>query len=101
MLKSEAECLDCYEGKYCATAGLTAPTGDCTEGYFCTTGKTIATPESCVAPKYCPAGVGSPIECPTGFYQNVNNQGRCKECPKGSFCNKGTIFNCLAGYYCP
>jgi hypothetical protein len=37
-------CLPCTPGSYCATPGLTAPTGLCAAGSFCAGGDTIANP---------------------------------------------------------
>lgn len=102
MLSSETECLSCYEGKYCETDGLTAPTGDCNGGYFCGIGSTQATPagNTCTQPLYCPPGSGTAINCPTGFYQDADNEPVCKECPTGFYCHSGSQQVCIAGYYC-
>ena len=101
MLTASNQCLTCYEGQYCATTGLTAPTGACSPGYYCPSGQSTPNPNGCSAPLYCPSGVGAAIQCPTGYYQDTNNQGYCKECPSGSYCNKGTIMQCPLGFYCP
>jgi len=103
MLEDPSKCLLCYEGKYCATAGITEPTGDCDLGSFCEVGETVPNPAGKVstAPLHCPRGSGAPISCPTGFYQDKNAQGFCHSCKKGQFCYGGTQFACIAGYYCP
>jgi len=103
MLTLDTQCLTCYEGKYCATAGITAPTDDCSAGYYCPEGQTAPNPVAyqCTSPKYCPPGSGSPIECPPGFYNDENVKGNCKDCPKGSYCYAGTVRDCPAGFYCP
>lgn len=43
-LHNITSCTPCTSGSYCATAGLTAPTGLCEKGYFCGGGSTLATP---------------------------------------------------------
>ena len=45
-LRSADECSPCVAGQYCATEGLTAPTGPCAEGYFCGSGSSVANPHA-------------------------------------------------------
>lgn len=103
MLKAQSECLPCYEGKYCATAGITEPTDDCAMGYYCVKAETVPNPNGQTSqfPLYCPQGSGVCINCPTGFYQDKNIQGVCFKCPKGEYCYAGTKHACSAGYFCP
>ena len=57
----------CTPGWYCATPGLSAPTGLCPSGFYCPIG--TATPLPCgAASVYCPAGshVTSPV--PLGYF---------------------------------
>ena len=102
---------------YCATAGLTAPTGICSAGYFCGGGSSVATPfesanssylisyvgDTCVSilnttklndlcppGHYCPSGSASPVQCPPGTNSSSTGLESASEC--GS---------CPAGYYCP
>jgi cysteine-rich repeat protein len=79
----------CDPGKYCASTGLSTPTGLCSAGYYCTGGATTATGDGqCNAGYYCPAGSDSPTENVCGFGNY---------CPTGS----GSPFQCAAGSYCP
>jgi hypothetical protein len=99
---------------YCASAGLTKPTGYCTEGYYCRGGSTVATPfesgeskyrvsyigdtclngtkenDVCPAGHYCPKGSISPVPCPAGTNSSSQGLTSVKDCPA-----------CVQGYYCP
>lgn len=46
MLESESECTDCIGGSYCATPGLSMPTGLCAAGYYCEIGVDTPAPEN-------------------------------------------------------
>jgi hypothetical protein len=43
-LQNITQCTPCTGGYYCATAGLSSPTGLCDKGYFCGGSSTVATP---------------------------------------------------------
>jgi hypothetical protein len=115
-LRNESQCTPCTSGYYCATKGLTAPTGKCREGYFCGGGSSVATPhesgesglqisyvgETCVESlnttlndicppgHYCPEGSGSPHPCPPGTNSSATNLANVTDCPP-----------CTRGFYCP
>lgn len=36
---------------------------------------------------YCPEGSHQPIRCDSGTYQDETEQGTCKVCPTGYFCD--------------
>ena len=71
-------CLKCPPGKYCATAGLTAPTGNCAAGYLCLESSPINKPsardevsgrwDKCPKGSYCLEGTAYPYPCPRGTY---------------------------------
>lgn len=100
-LEDNTNCKPCEPGHYCATAGLSSPTGECTPGYFCAEGSTSATAADCTATNYCPQGSANQETCPIGFYNTLTRQGSCTECEAGSTCFNGQKANCPKGYYCP
>jgi hypothetical protein len=59
--------LTCPAGYYCATSGLSSPTGACTAGYYCTAGSLSATQNGCTSGNYCPSGSDQMTACPVGF----------------------------------
>ena len=93
--------MECPAGFMCETAGLSQPTGPVSAG--ARTSDSILEDLTCstVNSEYCPLGTFIEQQCPTGFYQDVANQGYCKECIAGQFCINGASQNCYAGYYCP
>ena len=61
-------CIQCPEGSYCPTAGLTTPI-DCPKGH------------------YCPGGSSDPTACPMGTYRgdiSGKSESDCTNCPKGT-----------------
>ena len=94
-------CKKCEPGYYCATAGLSAPTGQCTPGHFCAEGSTSATAAECTAKNYCPQGSANEIRCPLGFYNTLTKQGKCTDCEAGYVCFDGERADCPKGYFCP
>lgn len=94
-------CLTCPPGFMCETAGLSEPTGPVTAGILTTDHILENVTCSSTTSEYCPLGSYIALQCWTGFYQDVASQGKCKECPAGSYCINGSAQNCLAGYYCP
>lgn len=71
-----SQCTPCAAGAYCATPGLTAPTGPCAAAYYCQRGANTSTPldgrtgNLCPAGSYCPEGSGAPRRCPAGTFSN-------------------------------
>ena len=88
---------------YCATAGLTEPTGECKAGFYCGEGSTTdeVSGQYCTALTYCPPGAANVVICPTGFYSDVTTLTWCKTCLPGTYCKGGDKQDCPAGYYCP
>jgi len=85
----------------CATAGLAEPTGPVSSGVRTADGILENVTCSSSNSEYCPLGSYTALQCYSGYYQDVAAQGKCKECPAGSYCINGTPQNCLQGYYCP
>ena len=115
------ECTSCTPGRYCATAGLTSPTGLCAAGYFCGGGSIVPDPHESASPygisykgdtcvrlrndtvndicppsHYCEQGSSSPVPCPQGT--NTTSSGltsisQCTSCRSGYSCpNTGTYY---------
>ncbi|OMJ93310.1 hypothetical protein SteCoe_3776 [Stentor coeruleus] len=102
-LTVESDCAPCPYGYYCATTGLTAPTGQCSSGYFCEENSQSSTENDCTVGHYCPAGSFEPVPCYYGTYQPSTAQSSCDSCPEGKYCERHTDsgLDCPAGYYCP
>ena len=116
-LTSADECSYCMTGSYCATAGLTEPTGPCAAGYYCERGAISPNPSSsdmypsngpCIVEHYCPSGTVAPIPCPIGTFLDTTggfNVSSCRSCVGGSFCNTSGLTSptgfCSPGFYCP
>ncbi|CAC5381825.1 unnamed protein product [Mytilus coruscus] len=105
-----SDCHTCLQGYYCAGYGNPAASGPCTVGFYCPTGMNISTPGEYTCPQghYCPEGSHLPVRCDSGTYQDETEQGTCKECPTGYFCDNVkapvVLYNssiCPEGYYCP
>jgi hypothetical protein len=97
---SDDYCIICPPGFMCETAGLMQPTRPTAIGVR--TGDAILENQVCSTTnsQYCPLGTFIAQQCPTGYFQDVASQGKCKECPAGQYCLNGSAVNCLAGYYC-
>ena len=108
--------IPCTAGTYCATDGLSTPSGVCSAGYYCKIGSNTATPinylpevgGACPEGHYCLANSSSPTPCPPGTYSNeVANQNisDCQQCPSGYYCNAynltAPVGLCSDGYFCP
>ena len=106
--------IKCTPGYYCATTGLTTPTGTCLEGYYCTEGASIQNPRDgssgniCPAGYYCPQGSAYPTPCGIGYYQPYQEKiasTDCVICGAGFYCNSLAATSvtglCYAGYSCP
>ena len=118
--KTNAECIDCTPGFYCASYNLTAPSGPCDPGFVCTIGSSVPSPFSlqidvftnrlgggsvCPVASYCPRGTAAAYACPAGTYNGATQQAQCTICPASFFCpssitNYGSN-HCPAGYFCP
>ena len=64
----------------------TEPYGMCDEGWFCPTNNSLAqTPgNKCLAGHRCPQGSAQQQPCPSGYYQDLEEQGDCNLCPAGT-----------------
>ncbi|VFV21172.1 Hypothetical predicted protein [Lynx pardinus] len=104
-LRSIAECQLCPAGKFCALAGLAAPTGDCAAGHWCKGGATSKDPTDgargllCPAGHYCLEGTSPPLSL-LQWWQGLRPQ----LCPRGFYCPEGTGLDwqpCPPGTYGP
>ena len=91
---SVTACLQCQNGTYCESEGLTSYTGMCIAGYYCSQGSSTPNPSRfttvggpCPVGFYCPEGTPSPVSCPPGSY-----------CDRELLSIPAGI--CQAGYYC-
>ena len=116
----EDECRPCTPGYYCATPGLTSPTGPCFGGYYCTQAIAVPKPvvsngselingsgqegsgntqcglypsigDICPVGHFCPTGTATPIPCANGTYNDFKGQSECTICPKGFYCLEGAV----------
>ncbi|XP_053757174.1 zonadhesin-like isoform X1 [Panthera pardus] len=98
-LRSIAECQLCPAGKFCALAGLAAPTGDCAAGHWCKGGATSKDPTDgargllCPAGHYCLEGAPVPTQCPPGTWSEEGNKTPegCQDCSGGRLCSSGHL----------
>jgi hypothetical protein len=113
-LRVKEACLDCVEGSYCETPGLSEPTGLCAAGYYCGSRAITRSPlglngsDICSPGHYCPEGSVLPTPCPAGTNSTsygLHREDECGACSKGYYCpNVGTVkatLLCIGGYYCP
>ena len=49
--ESEAECIQCTQGSYCAGYGNTAVTAACDAGYYCPAGMNVSNPTEYTCPQ--------------------------------------------------
>jgi hypothetical protein len=118
-----ADCTDCTPGSFCATTGLTSPTGPCSAGSYCTLGSIVSSYGSttdsrggiCPVGHYCLENSAFPSQCPVGTYMSHTGatggtlyagvQIFCDLCGAGKACaskgmtSTGTL-PCAAGYFC-
>lgn len=112
-LEQESDCTPCSAGQYCATDGLSAPTGNCSPGYYCDENAKVSNPtdgttgDICPAGSYCVSGSSYYTECPKGTYNPstaIGSLANCTDCDPGMFCSMAGLTtpsgNCSAGYYC-
>jgi len=48
---SPESCVPCYPGSFCASVGLSSPTGPCTEGFYCPANFSSISPTAFLCPK--------------------------------------------------
>ena len=77
----EEVCKKCASGYYCATAGLSAPSGVCRPGYYCVYGATSPTDQKCPENYHCPEGAGFVIACPPGT-KSKSGSASLQDCQK-------------------
>ena len=67
-LRAVAAQTPCPPGDYCATQGLTQPTGKCFPGFYCLGGSPQPDPPAglCIPGHYCLEGSEAPLPCPSG-----------------------------------
>ncbi|XP_061734344.1 neurogenic locus notch homolog protein 3-like [Nerophis ophidion] len=101
-------CSSCPAGHFCATEGLSRPSGKCHQRFYCPGGDSAATGSEgglCPTAHYCPEGSASPAPCPAGSYTNLTGQSVCSLCCAGYYCPEKTSdfshFPCPPGFYCP
>ncbi len=108
-LQQSSECSQCTGGYYCATTGITSPTGLCGAGFYCPEGIPTSAPPTfvCTAGSYCPLGSSLPIACPSGTFNNLTGSvslAACRACSPGQFCaglrNIAPTGPCTSGYFC-
>jgi hypothetical protein len=89
----KSDCTPCDPGKYCATSGLSKPTGQCTEGWYCIRGAWADQPADFGTPNCdnSTVNISSNCYCPT------NATGG--QCQKGQYCPMGSneALSCTAG----
>ncbi|XP_070552128.1 fibrillin-2-like [Ptychodera flava] len=114
-----SDCVACLGGQYCASSGLSSPTGPCEGGYYCDDSSTTSMPsgtggDECKAGHFCPEGSPLPIACTGGYYCAVDRLSNVSgECDPGCYyCfSKAVVPNpndgnatgdiCPEGSYCP
>ena len=88
----------CPGGTYCASTGLSAPTGNCTGGYYCPAGSTgVQGVGLCARGFSCPSG-SERITCDAGLYCPLDGSTPAP-CAPGYFCALGS-FTVHGGMLC-
>merc|ERR1711871_1305911 len=109
MLQNVSECTFCTPGSYCASSGLTEPTGLCDNGYYCPGADVSRNPSirRCPPGSYCPIGSAGPVACPLGRWSTASQLSdmlECTPCVAGSYCGDSGLTApsglCRKGYYC-
>ncbi|KAM4652057.1 LOW QUALITY PROTEIN: uncharacterized protein O3C94_014393 [Discoglossus pictus] len=103
---SVENCMPCYAGHFCASVGLSSPTGVCAEGFYCPANFTSVSPTALICPKghFCPIGASHPTPCPTGQYQPNTGSHFCIPCQPGFYCQEAVSGHpqpCPPHSYCP
>ncbi|XP_068098135.1 neurogenic locus notch homolog protein 1-like [Hyperolius riggenbachi] len=99
-------CVPCYAGHFCASGGLSSPTGLCAAGFYCPGNFTSTSPTAFLCPKghFCPPGSSHPIPCPTGQFQPNTGSHSCTPCQPGFYCQEAVAGHpqlCPPHSYCP
>ena len=103
-LVNASQCRNCITGSYCRAGKIFGP---CAGGYYCKSRSPHPNPSGnypiqveagpCPVGYYCPNGTLSPIPCPNNTlkdYEGGNGlRSDCKPCPAGKQCFKGLYFN--------
>ncbi|PIK41162.1 hypothetical protein BSL78_21986 [Apostichopus japonicus] len=104
------DCINCTQGYYCEGYANIYPDDNCAVGYYCPPGQSQTSPfiYKCPQGHYCEMGSFEPTRCDSGYYQDEEGQGSCKDCPQGYFCDNTkapvVLYNnaiCPEGHYCP
>jgi hypothetical protein len=105
----------CSNGYYCATPGLSIPTGLCKGGYWCVAqlvlGASVPDPTdgtigaACTAGYFCPPGASAPLICQPGTFCNTTALSAGHPCTPGFYCptlgmNANPTQQCPTGTYC-
>ncbi|XP_032305021.1 zonadhesin-like isoform X2 [Coturnix japonica] len=103
---SPESCVPCYPGCFCASIGLSSPTGPCTEGFYCPANFSSFSPTAFLCPKghFCRSGAAHPTPCPAGEYQPARGSASCIPCQRGFYCQEmvaGDPKSCPPHMYCP
>ncbi|CAM9824345.1 unnamed protein product [Bubo scandiacus] len=103
---SPESCVTCYPGSFCASVGLSSPTGPCTEGFYCPANFSSISPTAFLCPKghFCRSGAAHPMPCPAGEYQPARGSAACVPCQRGFYCQElvaGDPKRCPPHSYCP
>jgi hypothetical protein len=103
---SNAACIACTSGHYCAGEANIDTDGQCLAGYYCPEGSSTTTALWANAGYYAPTGSAAALQCAQGKYQANSKQSSCDDCPMGYYCpnsNMSTYTNhiCPVGHYCP
>ena len=112
-LASEDQCTPCPAGQYCASAGLSSPTGPCSAGWYCESSAEDPTPivpagnMQCPPGHYCEEGTSSKAVCPHGYLladTGGESLASCLPCPGGFYCDSLAATTptgpCDSGYFC-
>ncbi|NWH67287.1 WBC30 protein, partial [Geococcyx californianus] len=103
---SPQSCVPCYPGSFCASIGLSSPTGPCTEGFYCPANFSSVSPTAFLCPQghFCQSGAAHPTPCPAGEYQPARGSASCVPCQRGFYCQElvtGDARRCPPHTYCP
>jgi len=117
MSKQQSQCQACDGGKFASTGGLSV-CSDCPRGTNSSQGQGSSFCPECIPGKYasttarasctvCGFGQYTPnnsscVACPTGFYNNQQEQSTCVGCASGRYASRegsAECANCTAGYF--
>ncbi|XP_023933583.1 fibrillin-2 [Lingula anatina] len=113
LAKAVLDCVQCPLGMYCARTNLSHPQGPCDPGFYCLIGSNTSSPTGedptqgapCPVGNYCSGGTSTPLNCPSGTYNNLTGQSTCLTCPEGFYCPENLTsyeeYLCPVGHYCP